>query len=596
MGRTKQTARKSSGGSAPRRMIATSSKRGFASFVTSMQSPVYEAGREVRTTYVREDTTMQCYELTPADAVTEDLFSTALSAKVDMHPVTGKREAHFGLNVLSSLDRKLTAETRPVVAIVVALDISGSMSTSFSEESNMGKLDGAKHCLNAVIDSLRADDTLGIILFNHGQEILLEPTRVGEINVPQLRMDIASLRPHGGTNLGDAMDMAMKALDGVPKAAVEGCAAAVAGRGATRRVLYMTDLQTNCNSVHDERRALALAQEGAGAGRYTTVVGIGVDLNKDMVRAFSSLEGGRYMSAARPDELAEATASDFAYDVTIVARNLRIKAHVDGRPGKAPVGGWLSHGFGSPEVEAHAPGGGFAISSEFPTNSRLGGMYLFRLHQSALKGHGAVTGHVSVSWNDSTGARHERKHPFALPLEGEANPFLKKAVALVRFVQTHNDFLKTCEDIRGQRGAKRAAESAIQEMTTFREYFISTLVGSGDFSLSGRNKGDIEMLDKMIEVEAKDADLPVPVLPAPPAAPGVKCKEERGTARHATTRAILAAHKVASLAASALKNAFVTMGAADSGSTATAATAAGVADAPKRRRSNRIQSSRDKRR
>ena len=49
---------------------------------------------------------------------------------------------------------------------------------------------------------------------------------------------------------------------------------------ATNRIIFLTDLQSTCDSVNDEKRLLSTIRSNADAGIYTTVVGIG------MVRAY----------------------------------------------------------------------------------------------------------------------------------------------------------------------------------------------------------------------------------------------------------------------------------------------------------------------
>ena len=45
---------------------------------------------------------------------------------------------------------------------------------------------------------------------------------------------------------------------------------------ATNRIIFLTDLQSTCDSVNDEKRLLSTIRSNADAGVYTTVVGIGM--------------------------------------------------------------------------------------------------------------------------------------------------------------------------------------------------------------------------------------------------------------------------------------------------------------------------------
>lgn len=54
-----------------------------------------------------------------------------------------------------------------------------------------------------------------------------------------------------------------------------------------------------------------------------------MDLNKAMVKSLSAQEGGRYCSADDDKELARVVARDFAYDVTVIARDIKLSFKSD---------------------------------------------------------------------------------------------------------------------------------------------------------------------------------------------------------------------------------------------------------------------------
>ena len=44
----------------------------------------------------------------------------------------------------------------------------------------------------------------------------------------------------------------------------------------TNRIIFLTDLQSTCDTANDEKRLLSTIRSNADAGIYTTVVGIGM--------------------------------------------------------------------------------------------------------------------------------------------------------------------------------------------------------------------------------------------------------------------------------------------------------------------------------
>jgi len=493
-------------------MLASCSKRSFKINVTSAQAAVYAPGtKAVAASYLNTDNMFGCYALTPRPAggiaITTDDFATKASVFVEEHPLTGELGAYVGVNVLSRFDREnLAAVGRPFLNAVIALDISGSMASRFSEDDAASKLAGAKQCLLALMDQLEPEDTLGIVLFNTTVHRLQEQQPWGRIDQPALKKAINALAPGGGTNLALALEAATNMLAGAPEGDGD------SGRGRTSRTLFMTDLQSSSNSYVDEQRVMEIVEQNSAGARYTTVVGIGIDLNQQLVRRISSVCGCRYMSASRTGELASLMSTDFAFDVTIIARDVQVSFEFPGAIGAVK-------GYGSTEVSELTSNSPILISSEFPASSYKGGMYVFKLDArvfSQMTGSGSssgVDGRLVVRHSDANGITHTTGTPLHIPMQPQCSlPELRKAVALIHYVEVHNDFLESVSDRAAEAPAVDAAKVSVNRLLAFRRHFMEELVATGDYTLASVNQGDLQLLDKMIEVEALDAGLPVPVL------------------------------------------------------------------------------------
>lgn len=236
-------------------------------------------------------------------------------------------------------------------------------------------------------------------------------------------------------------------------------------------------------------------------------------MNKDLVNLISSVCGGKYCSANRPDELAELMSTDFAYDITMIAHDIKFEFDVNGYEAIKV--------YGTPEA-SDVKRNKIEISSEFPASSLKGGMYVFKLKKkkNAAKGNFSSSGTVKVTFRNGNGQRQQQVLAVSVPsAPSHGSKELRKAVSLINFIDVHNEFLGSSEDKNGMSSTPSEANKAVERYMAFRTHFISELEAVGDYTLATTNKGDLELLDKMIEIEAKDAGIPAPLLTAPSANP-----------------------------------------------------------------------------
>jgi hypothetical protein len=189
MARTKQTARKSSGGKAPRKQLASVSASSLRQFCTSQQAVGRASGAlegKRTTSYINHENTLGAFEFPQAGPPTAAPFTLALSSAVE------GGENWIGLNFQSCYDGEGVAALRAQVRlrIAIVLDVSGSMGSVFDNDRGDGggkrfnfssqgsqagrasKLTKAKECLLAISRQLQPGDELGLILFNHNQQVL----------------------------------------------------------------------------------------------------------------------------------------------------------------------------------------------------------------------------------------------------------------------------------------------------------------------------------------------------------------------------------------------------------------------------------------
>ena len=102
-------------------------------------------------------------------------------------------------------------ESRKPILLISLIDVSGSMSSSASnelkgnEEANFTRLSLVKHSLKTVASTLSNDDLMCLITFNSKAVIQLEATRTDENGKKEIFMKIENMKASGSTNIWDAL-------------------------------------------------------------------------------------------------------------------------------------------------------------------------------------------------------------------------------------------------------------------------------------------------------------------------------------------------------------------------------------------------------
>ena len=490
MARTKQTARKSTGGKAPRKQLATKSARQFRSYMVgqqavgaaSLHAGGAAAGRPAKTSFVNYENTLSQFQF-PLDAGgTTDIFAPQLIAATD------GAAPWLGVSFATKYDGNgmaAHADEVPSLDIAVVLDISGSMGCSFGDgDSDQSKLEVAKRCLLAVYHQLRPADRLAVVLFNHSQHVLLQLTAKADIPSKVFERNIAELRPSGGTSLVDGLVAGFDIL-------------AAGGEGGgdgdrLRRNVFLTDMQS---TSHDEEQVLAAIKAAArpAGGKvptFTSLCGIGVDLSVAAVAAISSTGGCKYSSTSNAAEFEATVAAEFFYDMLPVAFDIKIEL-------VGPGGRAFEKGYGSAELNSMKIGAREAsVSSEFPTASvEQGNLICFKLIGPAPRRGSKIN--VRCSWRDFNGIGHETTA--AVPVGPVAGlPTLRKAIALVKFVDVQSEY---CLEDDSLAGTLAHHQGWIARLAGLRTDLVAELEAAGDVTLSGENQSTLQTVEQMLQFE-----------------------------------------------------------------------------------------------
>lgn len=195
------------------------------------------------------------------------------------------------------------AKTRPVVALALVIDTSGSM----REETNgVEKLEKAIEAAHKLIDSplLQPTDKLTIIQFENESRILLP---LSPLNKSEAHRVVDTLRQYdGGTQMGKGMQNALSELGKESQL-------------STRRTIILTDGLT-----FDEPLCRKLVQKFAEENIPIVSFGIGDEYNQDLLFDLSNITKGYSKHLLSMQELEQLFAQDLSNVVREVVTDLRL--------------------------------------------------------------------------------------------------------------------------------------------------------------------------------------------------------------------------------------------------------------------------------
>ena len=176
--------------------------------------------------------------------------------------------------------RDVAAENRPSALLTFVVDVSGSM----DEENRLGLV---KNALGLLLDQLRPDDRVALVVYGSQGRVLLEPTNDREA----IRTAIRHLQPEGSTNAEEGLRLAYDLT------------ARHLRPGAIHRLILCSDGVANVGRT-GAQSILGQIQQHAQQGIELTTVGFGMgNYNDVLMEQLANLGNGRY---AYVDSLEEA--------------------------------------------------------------------------------------------------------------------------------------------------------------------------------------------------------------------------------------------------------------------------------------------------
>jgi Ca-activated chloride channel family protein len=196
---------------------------------------------------------------------------------------------------------------RPPMNLVLVLDRSGSM-------SERGKLEYAKKAANEIISSLSSYDRLGIVAYSTNVELLypiqiLEDKRIA-------RNVVNSLYPTNSTNLSGGLIKGINQIE------------SVLNKDYLNRVVLLSDGLANAG-ITNISQINKISRRASENGISITTMGLGANYDENMLTNIAEYGAGNYYFIESPTQIASIFNKEFGQLVRTVAKNPRIKLHLE---------------------------------------------------------------------------------------------------------------------------------------------------------------------------------------------------------------------------------------------------------------------------
>jgi Ca-activated chloride channel family protein len=280
------------------------------------------------------------------------------------------QEGEIWMSVGLNSDVKVEDLRRPKLNLVLSVDTSGSMNCPCSDystdkESRKSKMQLANEAVVSLLSKLQPDDHVGIVLFNNDAQVLLPLTSVAELDLAGASAKQLAVRAGGGTSMEAGFRASLSLLR-------------PGGSGLSEeresRIIFLTDDMPNIGAV-DGDSMLSMVRDAAERGIYTSLLGVGLDFNADVVETMSKAKGAWYGSVKTSESFVKRLDEEFDYMVTPLVFNLRLHLSSDAYA--------IDRVFGSPESEI-STGELMRVNTLFPSlkdeqGQTKGGVVLLRL-------------------------------------------------------------------------------------------------------------------------------------------------------------------------------------------------------------------------
>ncbi|MFC1698024.1 VWA domain-containing protein [Nanoarchaeota archaeon] len=370
----------------------------------------------------------------------EKLFCPSYTYAISEDPFSNDDEFYLSVGLNSGI--KESDFERKKLNLVVVLDISGSMGSSFNkyyydqfgnrqendiseEDMKKTKIEVASEAIVDLLGHLEDDDYFSMVLFDDSAVLAKGFNQVGQTDMDAIEEHILELYSRGGTRMSAGYDMASDQFDELLEIDYE---------EYENRIIFLTDAQPNQGDLSEEGM-LGRTKSNADKGIYTTFIGIGVDFNTELIEKITKIKGANYYSVQSNKEFEERMDEGFEFMVTPLVFDLELKLEADGYE--------IVKVYGSPEAD-EATGEIMYVNTLFPSKTEggetKGGIVLLKLKKIDSDG----TLKLKVSYEDRNGVEDSSEEEISFGSESADfydNTGIRKAILLSRYANLAKNWI-----------------------------------------------------------------------------------------------------------------------------------------------------------
>lgn len=269
----------------------------------------------------RNPTYYNSVSFTPPDEVAVEEFVNYHKHRLPL-PKAGQAVAldtRWGNNEISATQREAVLQIGFTTAevsertdlsplnLALVIDKSGSMADS-------DKMSRVKESLRLMLKKLRPDDIISISVFDTDAQVLFPANRIGDGD--ELRRVIDCIEPGGSTNLHAGLMLGYQEAEKNFR------------KDATNRVILLTDGIANVG-VTDPKRIAAESSEFNGQGVDLSTIGVGLDLNNNLLRTLAVSGRGLYHFVSDFNDIEKVFINEVQSLVSSVAKRAEVSVDYD---------------------------------------------------------------------------------------------------------------------------------------------------------------------------------------------------------------------------------------------------------------------------
>lgn len=394
------------------------------------------------------------------------LFCPSYSYAISKDPFSKEDQYYLSVGLNSNI--KESDFERKKLNLVVVLDISGSMGSSFDryyydrfkkegakekesdEVERKSKMEVATKSLVALLDNLKPEDRLGIVLFDNGAYLAKPLDLFEKTDLQKLKEHVLEITPRGGTNMESGMQMGTELFDKLSNADQS---------EYENRIIFLTDAMPNIGQTSEEG-LFGMMKKNADKKIYSTFIGIGVDLNIELIESITKIRGANYYSVHSEKEFKKRLAEEFEFMVTPLVFNLNLNLEAKGYK--------IEKVYGSPEAN-EATGEIMKVNTLFPSKTEdgqtRGGLVLLKLKKlsqdASLK--------LKVTYEDRLGKQDSSEASVEIQPKTDyfENNGIRKGILLTRYA----DLMKNWMNDERKSVDKPSVDEKVGILVPFEEDF-----------------------------------------------------------------------------------------------------------------------------